>query len=420
MRTSQAGIDLIKEFEGCELTSYKCPSGIWTIGYGHTGPDVKPGMTITQARADELLVQDLQRFEQAVDRLIEPTQNQLQFDAIVSFTYNCGEGALEESTLRRRMNAGEDLNTVAREELPKWVNGPNGPLPGLVRRRDAEVELHCTACGPALPPPPAPSSGLKALRDTTIKKHPIPSAALAEGYKAAVANGKTYNTFAVLKEQDGHRLVELPGGAGQWWLFNDHFTGWQGEATSVPPAPELPANGDVVIAGFPYFWQCNNASDGWRECQSSSIAMCLKFLGIGNLTDDQDYIDVVDLYGDTTERQPHYDAMKHLGYTGAKWHTNLNAETIKAEISKGKPVAVGALHKGPVSNPTGGGHFVVLYGYGPDYWLVMDPYGEADLVNGDFAACSPTAGKAQHYSFKNFNPRLFVSAPNDGWGWTFQ
>jgi hypothetical protein len=376
-------------------------------------------MTITQARADELLVQDLQRFEQAVDRLIEPQQNQLQFDAIVSFTYNVGEGALSESTLRRRMNAGEDLNTVAREELPKWVNGPSGPLPGLVRRRDAEVELHCTPCGPALPPPPAPSTGLKALRETLLKKYAIPGEALAAGYRSTVAKDTVYPTFTVLGEADGHRLVELPYGLGRWHLFVDHWTGWQGEATSVPPAPQLPSNGEVVIAGFPYFWQVNNASDGWRECQSSAIAMCLKFLGIGNLTDDQDYIDVVDLYGDTTERQPHYDAMKHLGYTGAKWHTNLTAEIIKAEISNGKPVAVGNLHKGPVSNPSGGGHFVVLYGYGPDYWLVMDPYGEADLVNGDFVACSATAGKAQHYSFKNFNPRLFVSNPADGWGWIF-
>jgi len=379
-------------------------------------------MAITQARADELLVQDLQRFEQAVDRLITCELWQSAFDATVSFAFNVGEGALAESTYRRRLNAGEDRCTVAREELPKWVNGSSGPLPGLVRRRDAEVALFCsgeTSSAAPTPPAPAPSEGLKALRDTVLKKFPIPSDALAAGYKTAIGKDTVYPVFQVLKEQDGHRLVELPWGMGQWWAFVDHFTGWQGEATSVPPAPQLPTDGEVVIAGFPYFWQVDNATDGWRECQSSAIAMCLKYLGIGNLKDDQDYIDVVDRYGDTTERQPHYDAMKHLGYTGAKWHTNLTAEIIKAEISKGKPVAVGALHKGPVSSPTGGGHFVVLYGYGPDYWRVMDPYGEQDLLNGGFVASSATSGKAQKYSFRNFNPRLFVSGPADGWGWTF-
>ena len=98
-------------------------------------------MTITQPEAEQLLIQDLHRFEAAVTRLIEVPFTQHEFDATVSFTYNVGEGALSSSTFRRRINAGEDKATVFKEEFPKWVNGGNGPLPGLVRRRDAEVEL---------------------------------------------------------------------------------------------------------------------------------------------------------------------------------------------------------------------------------------------------------------------------------------
>jgi lysozyme len=410
MKTSQAGIDLIKEFEGCELTSYRCPAGIWTIGVGHTGPDVKPGMTITQARADELLAQDLVRFEQAVDRLIETTQNPEQFSAIVSFTFNVGEGALEGSTLRRRMNSGEDLNTVAREELPKWVKGAGDePLPGLVRRRDAEVELHCSGTGSAGATDSGREVTVTALRDTLIKREPVPSSDLADDEKVPSEEGKTYAKARALRSINGHTLLDLPYGAGQWWLFDDH---WSGLAAA-------PAGGEVKLSGMIHWDQKDNASDGWRECQSSSIAMCLKFLGIGNLSTDQQYVSIVEKYGDTTERQPHFDAMKQLGYTGASWHTDLTAERIKAEINKGKPVAVGALHKGPVSNPSGGGHFVVIYGYGPDYWCVQDPYGEQDLVNGDFCNTAMGAGKDQRYSFKNFNPRLFVADPADGWGWTF-
>ena len=85
--------------------------------------------------------QDLKRFEDAVSKLITVDLTPHEFDATVSFTYNVGEGALGESTFRRRINRGEPKAQCFKEEFPKWVNGANGPLPGLVRRRDAEVAL---------------------------------------------------------------------------------------------------------------------------------------------------------------------------------------------------------------------------------------------------------------------------------------
>ena len=118
-----------------------CPAGVLTIGYGHTGPDVTPGMKITQAEAERLLKQDLHHFEDEVSWLIAVPLTQHEFDAIVSFTYNVGAGSLEHSTFRRRMNAGENKQLCFQEEFPKWVNGSDGPLPGLVRRRNAEIEL---------------------------------------------------------------------------------------------------------------------------------------------------------------------------------------------------------------------------------------------------------------------------------------
>lgn len=141
MTTSKVGIDLIKSFEGCELSAYWCPAGVLTIGYGHTGSDVFQGQSITAEQATNLLRVDLNRFEDAVRRLIKVPLKQCEFDALVSFAYNCGEGALQHSTLRRRLNSGDDKATTFKEELPKWVNGNNGPLLGLVRRREAEVKL---------------------------------------------------------------------------------------------------------------------------------------------------------------------------------------------------------------------------------------------------------------------------------------
>ena len=139
--TSQIGVDLIKVFEGCRTKAYVCPAGVLTIGYGHTGPDVRPGMQITEGEAERLLKEDLKRFENTVTRCIKVPLTQYEFDATVSFAFNVGPSALEHSTFCRRMNAGQNKEQCFKEEFPKWVNGSNGPLPGLVRRREAEVEL---------------------------------------------------------------------------------------------------------------------------------------------------------------------------------------------------------------------------------------------------------------------------------------
>lgn len=142
MKTSQKGINLIKEFEGCQLTAYKCPAGVWTIGYGHTG-DVKSGMTITEQEAENYLRADLQKFEAGVDKAVKVGITQNMFDALVSFTYNCGIGALQSSTLLKKLNAG-DFNGAANEFL-KWNKSGSNVLPGLTRRRQAERALFLEA-----------------------------------------------------------------------------------------------------------------------------------------------------------------------------------------------------------------------------------------------------------------------------------
>ncbi len=137
-KTAQPGINLIKEFEGCRLQTYICPAGVATCCVGHTGPEVKMGQTYTQSECDALLAADLDRFEKAVVDLIDVPFNQNEFDATVSFAFNCGAGALADSTFRRRINAGEDKANCFKEEFPRWTSGG---MAGLVRRRDAEVAL---------------------------------------------------------------------------------------------------------------------------------------------------------------------------------------------------------------------------------------------------------------------------------------
>lgn len=138
MQTSQKGIDLIKSFEGLKLKAYKCPAGVWTIGYGTT-KGVTPGMEITQKQAEELLKRDLRYFELWVDKLIDVPLSQPQFDALVSFTYNLGEGALKGSTLRKFLNQGR-YNLVP-DQFLRWNKANKKVLPGLTRRREAEAKM---------------------------------------------------------------------------------------------------------------------------------------------------------------------------------------------------------------------------------------------------------------------------------------
>ena len=134
------GLALIKEFEGCELTAYKDAVGVLTIGYGSTGQHVKPGMKITAAEAEALLKKDLGRFEKAVNRLTHGNVTQNQFDALVAFSFNVGEHALETSTLLKLHNAGDHAG--AANQFQRWNRAGGRVLAGLTRRRAAEAALY--------------------------------------------------------------------------------------------------------------------------------------------------------------------------------------------------------------------------------------------------------------------------------------
>ncbi|MBD3844275.1 lysozyme [Bosea sp. SSUT16] len=140
-RISPEGLALIKQWEGCKLTAYKDVAGVWTIGYGSTGPHVTAGLKISQEEADQLLLADLDRFERAVERLVKVPLTDGQFAALVSFAFNVGEGAkgFAGSTLLKKLNAGD--YAAVPKELMKWVNAGGKKVSGLVNRRAAEAGL---------------------------------------------------------------------------------------------------------------------------------------------------------------------------------------------------------------------------------------------------------------------------------------
>lgn len=137
--------ELVKEFEGCKLKAYKCPAGIWTIGYGNTqyenGKAVKEGDVITLERAEQLLEIILIKFIQQVGEIVKTNINQNQRDALTDFAYNCGVGNLKSSTLLKKVNADPTDKTI-RDEFMKWNKGGGKVLNGLTRRREAEANLY--------------------------------------------------------------------------------------------------------------------------------------------------------------------------------------------------------------------------------------------------------------------------------------
>lgn len=130
---------IVKQFEGCKLKAYKCPAGAWTIGYGHTGPEVTEGLVWTQAEADAALQKDMTRALNDARKLIHVGLNDRQMAAIVSFVFNLGIGNFKSSTLLKMLNAHNFAGAV--NEFSKWNKGGGVVLPGLVKRREAEAAL---------------------------------------------------------------------------------------------------------------------------------------------------------------------------------------------------------------------------------------------------------------------------------------
>jgi lysozyme len=145
-KLSQKGLDLIKQFEGLSLTPYLCPANIVTIGYGNTyypsGQKIKlTDPPITQIVAEALLKHSLSTYEKAVDSFCRDDISQSQFDALVSFAYNLGTGALQKSTLIKKVNANPKDVTIA-DEFMKWNKANGKVLAGLTKRRQAEANLY--------------------------------------------------------------------------------------------------------------------------------------------------------------------------------------------------------------------------------------------------------------------------------------
>lgn len=175
-----------------------------------------------------------------------------------------------------------------------------------------------------------------------------------------------------------------------------------------------------VPLSVPYFSQMDNATtaqDGppLRHCASSSCAMLAAFWGVVPATPagEADYIKRRGAYGDTTDPMAHVATLQSLGLV-AEFRNNATEKHLQQELAAGRPIAVGWLHHGPVSAPSGGGHWTVVIGSTADGWIHHDPYGEANLVAGGYNSVLIGAGRQVNYSSKNWLPR-WVPKGGDGW-----
>ena len=167
----------------------------------------------------------------------------------------------------------------------------------------------------------------------------------------------------------------------------------------------------------PYFYQRDSKTGhGERSCQSSAIAMAIDYIKPHLIQDDDEYLNIVLRYGDTVAQSAQAKALDYLNVK-AQFYTNGSENNLIKLLDKNVPVPIGILHKGSISSPSGGGHYITVIGYDEKYFYVHDPFGELDLINGGYPKAGPTDGKCKKYTRSNLMMRWLVQNANDGWYW---
>jgi len=245
---------------------------------------------------------------------------------------------------------------------------------------------------------------------------PILAGDYVEHFDPELAHHRTW-LLAVLERLVAHEPEVLQEGGTLRRLWTAHQAGVASSpapALLLPaPPPKPPSRANPLPV--PWFAQLDSATDQARRmCFSSSCAMLLAFLKPGVLkgsNGDDQYLARVRQFGDTTDPTAQIKALASYGIT-ARFSNQASFSTLEEQIAAGIPVPCGYLHRGPVSSPTGGGHWLIVVGINATHVIVHDPLGEADLVNG-----TTLGGTARfcRYSRANFGRRWMVEGVGSGW-----
>jgi len=205
--------------------------------------------------------------------------------------------------------------------------------------------------------------------------------------------------------------------------LNAFATAFRASGTAATPTrpPKSPAKPGLLQLPVPYLSQNDSTTgQGSRMCFASTCAMAAAYLKPGCLDGaaqhDDHYLKLVQRHGDTTDASAQVEALRSLGLR-ARFRTDGCIDHLIAQLKRGIPCPVGWLHKGPVSAPSGGGHWSLVIGWDPAkrQFLMHDPNGEADLINGGYVTTAIGSGEAQRYSERNWGRRWMVEGAGSGW-----
>mgnify|MGYP006270442163 CR=1 FL=1 len=176
----------------------------------------------------------------------------------------------------------------------------------------------------------------------------------------------------------------------------------------------------VFPLDVPYFYQRDSKTGhGERMCQSSAIAMRIEQINPSIIEDDDSYFNIVNRFGDTVSQSAHQQALSYLGLKH-QFRQNGTEQLLCELLDRKIAIPIGILHKGNISKPSGGGHWITLIGYDSEFFHCHDPFGELDLVDGGYPRIGPTDGKNQRYSRKNLMKRWLIASQSDGWLWIIE
>jgi GH24 family phage-related lysozyme (muramidase)/uncharacterized protein YvpB len=411
----QQAITLIQQFEGCHRTSdvddlihaYPDPlsgGAPWTIGWGSThypdGRPVGPNDAISRDVADSIFVANLQAgyWQPLVGRIPHwGAMNAEMRSALCSFAYNLGAdfyGSGDFATISACLaeRRWRDLPAA----LLLYVNPGSVVEVGLRRRRQAEADLWRAGldrleAGAAAP---AGQQLYEAISDTFLKKENVDSSQLPPHLLVPVEAGRQYKAEAVLATEGASRQVRLAYGAGDWWLYQPHWSVRELPAAPPPPTPTppTPTPGSGRLLDVPYFSQLDNHCNPTGSCNVTCVAMALAYLGMpyssGAQLEDTLYRAMENLGWDRHDPN-HLKALVET-FPGYKdiFRTNGRFQDIRTALDMGRPVIIHGYF-------TASGHIIVIRGYDASGFIVNDPYGEYFQSGYD----NRRSGAGLHYSY---------------------
>jgi GH24 family phage-related lysozyme (muramidase)/uncharacterized protein YvpB len=411
----QQAITLIQQFEGCHRTSdvddlihaYPDPlsgGAPWTIGWGSThypdGRPVGPNDAISRDVADSIFVANLQAgyWQPLVGRIPHwGAMNAEMRSALCSFAYNLGAdfyGSGDFATISACLaeRRWRDLPAA----LLLYVNPGSVVEVGLRRRRQAEADLWRAGldrleAGAAAP---AGQQLYAAISDTFLKKENVDSSQLPPHLLVPVEAGRQYKAEAVLATEGASRQVRLAYGAGDWWLYQPHWSVRELPAAPPPPTPTppTPTPGSGRLLDVPYFSQLDNHCNPTGSCNVTCVAMALAYLGMpyssGAQLEDTLYRAMENLGWDRHDPN-HLKALVET-FPGYKdiFRTNGRFQDIRTALDMGRPVIIHGYF-------TASGHIIVIRGYDASGFIVNDPYGEYFQSGYD----NRRSGAGLHYSY---------------------